>query len=118
MQNEYEIATELMRRHIEGNARQVQNQSEYQQQYDILAERYDNTHRQLIELQGKRQDRASRSKGIQQFMDDLRKQEVLLTSFDEELWIRMVESVTVCSGKNCRFNLKDGSVVLVDIIEK
>jgi len=99
LEEECDVVRELLRRHIEENARSIQNQDDYQQRYDTLAERYEATHRQ-------------------RFIEDLRKQKALLTDFDEELWIRMVESVTVFSGKHCHFNLKDGSEVQLHGITK
>jgi len=109
LQEESEIVMELMRKHIEENARQLQNQDEYQQRYDMLATRYENTHQQLVTLSAQKQDRIARGKNIRRFMEDLENRDTLLTDFDEELWIRMVESITVGSEKNCRFKFQDGS---------
>ena len=115
LQEESEIVMELMRKHIEVNARQLQNQDEYQQRYDTLAARYENTHQQLVTLSAQKQDRIARGKNISRFMEDLENRDSLLTDFDEELWIRMVESITVGSDKNCHFKFKDGSEVDLQI---
>lgn len=111
LQEECDVIRELIRRHIEGNARSIQNQEEYQQRYGTLAERYEATHRQLGELSEKKQDRTLRRKNILRFMADFEKQDTFLTDFNEDLWIRTVESVTVHSERDCCFKFRDGSEV-------
>jgi len=83
--------------------------------YDTLAARYETTHQQLVTLSAQKQDRIARGKNIRRFMEDLENRDTLLTGFDDELWIRMVESITVGSEKNCRFKFKDGSEVDLQI---
>ena len=56
---------------------------------------------------------AKRAK-IRRFLDVLRRQENLITDFDEHAWNTLVESVTVYGKDNLVVRLRDGSEVRAD----
>lgn len=48
---------------------------------------------------------------IDLFISTLKRQETLLTEFDEELWVNVVDKVIVYDEENIRLSIKDGSTI-------
>ena len=53
----------------------------------------------------------ARGQKIAEFLKGLRKQEGLITEFDESLWHSLVDYATVYSYKDMRFTFKDGTEI-------
>ncbi|NLE26929.1 MAG: hypothetical protein GX625_16620 [Clostridiaceae bacterium] len=56
-------------------------------------------------------DKQTRLSTINAFLHALKKQENLLTEFDEKLWCSLVDYATVYDKGDVRFTFKDGSEI-------
>ena len=56
-------------------------------------------------------DKQTRLSTINAFLYTLRKQEKLLTEFDEKLWCSLVDYATVYDKDDVRFTFKDGTEI-------
>lgn len=109
--NEMKNASELIENCINENARVAQNQHEYNERYNNLADRYDKAKANLDEVNRKIADKLVRKNTIELFMKNLKKQSVAVTEFDESLWLSMVDYVTVNSKEDIRVTFKNGITV-------
>lgn len=111
--NEMKIAAELTENCINENARVAQNQHEYNERYNSLADRYDKAKAKLDEVNRKITDKLARKETIELFMKNLKKQSGAVTEFDDSLWLSMVDYVTVNSKEDIRVTFKNGIMVQV-----
>ena len=95
---ETEIATELLRKCIESNARAEVSQEEYEQKYAALAERYEACKSKQEKLSVKLAQRNFRSTRIEAFFKTMEFSD-LITEFDESLWNAAVDTMTIYRRK-------------------
>ena len=113
LQDELAVMVELIQKCINENARIVINQKEYQARYDGLVERFDKAKTQLDEIEEQISDKRARGKKLDCFIHDLKKQDGLITEFDERLWFSLVDFGTVYTAEDVRFTFKDGTEIQV-----
>lgn len=120
IKNELFDTTELamerneLERELENVTEQTQNKAEYEQEYNELVKRYDSIKSKIDELNTTIADKKARKAELELFMKNLKKQENVITEFDEWLWLAMVECVTVYAKEDVRVEFKNGSVVSVE----
>lgn len=112
LQNELEVVTGLMQRHISTNAHSALDQAEYQQQYDDYAARFKATRGRINEVSEQREALIAKRGRIQSYLDTLQGQE-LITEFDEALWYGTVDQMRVKLDGKLRFTFKDGAEIEV-----
>lgn len=108
LQGEIEIVTEMLRKCVEENAHSALNQEEYEERYNVLAERYENIKTGLEGINEKRLERRAKQESILFFIKELEQSKGLIKEFDEELWLGTVEKVRVNSEARVTFIFKDG----------
>lgn len=108
LESEMTETAELMQESINENARKVQNQTEYNKRYNILAERYDNAKARFDEVAEQIADKNARKETVELFIKNLKKQTEPITEFDECLWLSMVDFVTVNSKEDIQVTFKNG----------
>ena len=69
-----------------------------------LVTQYKTAKNRLDEILAECQSRTARKEKITRFLYDLKKQEELLTEFDEALWYATIDWVTVYSDKDIAFD--------------
>lgn len=111
LQNECDVVMELMRKMVQENARLPQDQTEYQRRYDTLVTRFDGAKARLDEASRSVQQRNAKRMELEKFVRLLKKQDGLLTEFDEELWYAVIDRLVVKSAIEVTFIFKDGSEV-------
>ncbi|NLV15893.1 MAG: recombinase family protein, partial [Syntrophomonadaceae bacterium] len=72
-------------------------------------ERYDRVQEDLAEVNKTIEARNTKRLQLQSFIKMLKKQDGLLTEFDEELWYAVVDKLMVCSSTELTFIFKDGT---------
>lgn len=107
LQSEMLVVTELLRKCVEENANAILDQSEYNQRYSALVERYETAKSKLSQINDKKLVRTAKRESIAAFMQVLDLQEGLVTEFDDKLWNGTVEKVTVYDDEVV-FEFKDG----------
>lgn len=110
-QRDYDAALGQLRRYVETNARQVQDQSEYAQQYRTMEESCKTLEEQLNKLEANILEQAARKEKIVRFLEELRHAGDIITEFDSALWCATVEMVTVHKNKALMFRFRDGREV-------
>ena len=113
LEDESNIVVELINKCVAENARKAMDQEEYQRQYSSYNARYEGIRKKLDKLKNKRLERLAKKTSIRCFMDNLSKQEDIITAFDEELWYTTVGVVKVSLDGKMTFVFRDGSTVEV-----
>ena len=111
--DELNVVTGLIQDGIYKNAHIAQNQTDYNKEYEILANRYENVKSHLEQVEAKIHDKNSRRKSIEHYLSILEERTEAITEFDVHLWHCMVDFVTVYSRDDIRFTMKDGTEIRV-----
>ena len=83
----------------------------YQQQYEMLVERYHNLQKAYDDKYQVLQEKKIKQKALQSFIDILRKQENLSPDYDEKLFNTLVDKLMVYKGKKIEVHFKNGQVI-------
>lgn len=95
---------------IAENARVVQNQDDYDRNYNELVSRYEAAKTQYDKNCEAIQYRKARSRQMDSFIKELRNQD-LIKEFDARLWGSLVDFITVYSKDDIRVTFKDGTEI-------
>lgn len=112
LQEEMNVAAELVHQCIRENARVAQDQEEYQNKYDSLVLRYDTAKDRLAEVECLISGKQARKAQIELFLAEMDKLETI-TEFHEDTWYALLDYVTVYDKEDIRFTFKDGTEVQV-----
>ena len=108
-----EIVAELTRKYIMENSVTAQNQDEYNEHYNALVERYNREKAKSLSLQKQKEERLAKRDLIGGFMLELSRRKELLTEFDDNLWVSIVDNVTVFHDGRVVFTFKDGTKIKI-----
>ena len=93
---------------IARNARVAQDQKEYNERYDALVSRYEDTERKRDAVVEQIDQIMIRRRKIERFIESVKDLPELITGFDECLWAGLVDSMTVHSKDRIVFRLTCG----------
>lgn len=110
---EIQTVKELMRKEIHENAHTTQNQDEYEKRFRGYEERFDMLKARYDALQDEKKLKELEHKRFSHFNRILRKQETLLTEFDDNLWRISVDTVTCYPDGRMVFRFVGGEEVSV-----
>ena len=113
LEEELNIVAEQVNDCINENARKVQNQDEYEIRYTSLVNRFNATKVRLDEIKQTIIEKQSKRDEVEDFIQELEKQD-LQTSFDKNVWLSMVEFLTVYHDGKVEFTFLDGSQIELD----
>ena len=106
---EKEIVLQDLTAMVHENAVKEQNQEEYQRRYKAVEGEMNRLDTEIEKLKTKKADRLLRRSKLQVFMDRLRTSQ-LLTVFDEEVFLALVETIRVYPDR-LAFVFKDGTEI-------
>lgn len=86
----------------------MQNQDEYEKKYTSLVNRFNTVESRLKKVKAIIVEKQMRHDGVEYFIEDLKKQD-LLTVFDENVWLSMVDYLCVHKDGKVEFTFLDGS---------
>ena len=109
LQEECDIVLERMRKTMRENARAAHDQTEYQHRYNALVERYDAAKERLAKVRKTIEAHSTKRQELTRFLRVLKKQDRLLTEFDEDLWLAIMHQLVVKSKTEFTFIFKDGT---------
>ena len=109
LKSEIAAVTELTRQYVEENARVKLNQAEYQQRYASFEARYEKAKSRLEKIEEQRQARWIKREQLDTFITTLLGQDSVQTEFDEDLWIAVIDKVTVFADDDVRFTFRDST---------
>ncbi|MBY5009454.1 recombinase family protein [Streptococcus suis] len=113
LETEAEVVSQLVANLVSENAIISQDQDKYLNKYNQLTSKYEVIVQEIESLELQRMKKSKRNKELQVFMEVLKKQEGLLTDFDELLWETMIGSVTINPGKKIIIKFKNQTVVTI-----
>ena len=93
---------------IARNARVAQDQKEYNERYDALVSRYEETEKKRDAVMEKIDQIMIRRRKIERFIESVKDLPELITEFDESLWAGLVDSMTVHNKDRIVFRLTCG----------
>ena len=86
----------------------AQNQKEYNERYDALVSRYEDTERKRDAIVEQIDQIMVRRRKIERFIESIKDLPKLITGFDESLWAALVDSMTVYAKDRIVFRLTCG----------
>ena len=86
----------------------AQNQTEYNERYDALVSRYEETERRRDAVADRINQIMVRRRKLERFIESIKDLPELITEFDESLWAGLVDSMTVYSKDRIVFRLTCG----------
>ena len=108
---EIKFASDMSAALIKQHASQAESEEEYNKRYSELVERYETARKELEQRNVDRQLRTDQRKKIKRFMDTLKDQPLVLPDWDEQLWARIVESITLHSDKRAEVCFVSGITI-------
>ena len=112
---EIEVTTALVAAAVKENATLPQSQEEYNKKYAALEERFTEQKNKRAALEAKIEERKARAHELGLFMDTLAERNLLLETWDDQLWLTLVEKGTVLPDGSINFLFKDGTEILAAI---
>jgi hypothetical protein len=111
LEREVEVVEGLTRQAIAVNAREVIDQSEWTERNGVYLKRHADATKRLEELDEERRKRVAKSKTIEVFIKELRKQSQAITEFEESVWAAVIECVIVHVDGRFTFRFKNGGEI-------
>ena len=108
---EMAVASELMKAHVKKNASVAQSQETYAQEAERIEERYNAALEHYTALEAERDKRVRKSKELGAFIAMLKKQPLVVTQWDERLWITLLDRATVQRDGKIIFRFKNGKTI-------
>ncbi|MBV1759050.1 MAG: recombinase family protein [Dethiosulfatibacter sp.] len=93
---------------IAENARTQMDQAAYTKKYNTLAEKHNNLQKRLQTVLSDIDRKKAKRNLMKAFLKTLRKQDNLITTFDEKLWSATLNHVVIKSHEELVFHFKDG----------
>lgn len=112
LRREMTVLAEMIQNIVAENARVAQNQEEYQQRYNGLAERYEKAKSRYDELAYAIEQKDAQSEKMRQFIETLKERDSVITEFDSVLWSSLADFVTIGRDR-CSVTFKDGTEITV-----
>ncbi len=108
-----ERLVQVMNDAIDENAHVPENQAEYQKLYNSLEKQYNEAKTAYEKALTELGNRQARAQSLEDFLTDLRGQNVPLDKFDERLWASLLDKIVAYSRDRIAFWFKDGSKIMV-----
>ena len=106
--NEMNVFVEMTQNIINENARTALDQKEYQEKYDSLVTKYEETKQKYDEVTTEITSKQSQSEHFKDFIAAIGKAQGICTEFDEGLWSSLIDFVTVYKEDDVSFTFKNG----------
>lgn len=110
---ELKVVSELVSECVNENARKKQSQDAYTKKYNSLVRRYERAEKRLNKAIAEREDKVNKECELRLFFETLENKPQLIDTWDENLWITLVEKMEVSHDKMCTVFFKNGVSVNV-----
>ena len=111
LRQEMEEVSGIIQDCINENARVAIDQTDFQNRYNSLVKRFDDTKAKYDAVCAEMDDKRIRRATVESFLADLAKRDTLLTEFEAEAWHSLVDFVTVCGAEDIRVTFKNGKEI-------
>ena len=112
---EMEITAALVAAAVKENATLPQSQEEYNEKYAALEERFLEQKDRRAALEAKIAERKARAHELDLFTDALAENDLIVSEWDDQLWLTLVEKGTVLPDGSISFLFKDGTEILAAV---
>ena len=109
---ELEVTTTLVAAAVKENATLPQSQEAYREKFAALEERFLEQKDKRTALEAKIEERKARAHELDLFIDTLTERDLLLETWDDQLWLTLVEKGTVLPDGSINFLFKNGKEIL------
>lgn len=113
LNEEIQVVAGLVSQRIKENATSQQSQEEYNKKYNRLVKRYEKAVERLKTANTEKDSRMDRDRDLRIFIGSIEKQPLVLETWDEQLWISLLDTATVHSDNHIAFRFKDGTEIEV-----
>lgn len=93
--------------------RYLGNGSRYGKKYNRLVKRYEKAVERLKKATAERESRMQRDRELRIFIGSIKEQPLVLETWDEGLWLTLLETATVHADNRITFRFKDGTDIEV-----
>jgi predicted nuclease with TOPRIM domain len=114
-QAEVEVIADKVKILVKENASTPQSQDEYIQKYEGLSKRYEEEYGKLENLQRDKELRKSKDKAMEVFIENLKKQPLVVVEWDESLWALMIEKAVVSKDGSINFIFYNGTEIREEV---
>ena len=101
--------------YIDKNATETLDQDTYKENYIKLSNEYEAVKQKIEVLDSKLKDKRARIIAIENFLKDISENETLIDSFDDKLFIRVIDKIIVKSYTEVIVVFKNGQEVPMNI---
>lgn len=109
---EIDVVTELTRKCVEKNSASAQDQCEYTIRYNGYVEQYNKAKERIEALERERTLRLARADRFNAFIRTIRDIDAVPAEFDNQLWIKTIDIVTVRTDGTLAFRFQNGVEIL------
>jgi uncharacterized protein (DUF3084 family) len=113
LNEEIQVVAGLVNQCIKENATTQQSQEEYNKKYNRLVKRYEKAVDRLNRATAERESRMQRDRELRIFIGAIKEQPLVLETWDEGLWLTLLETATVHADNRITFRYKDGTDIEV-----
>ncbi len=113
LNEEIQVVAELVNQCIKENATTQQSQEEYNKKYNRLVKRYEKAVDRLKKATAERESRTQRDCDLRIFISSIKEQPLVLETWDEGLWLTLLDTATVHADNRITFRFKDGTDIEV-----
>ena len=113
LNEEIQVVAGLVSQCVKENATSQQSQEEYNKKYSRLVRRYEKAVERLNRANADKEQRLDRDRDIRIFIAEIETQPLILETWDERLWVALLDSATVHADKRITFRFKDGTEIEV-----
>lgn len=106
LQNEIIIVENLIEKCVKDNALVACDQDEYNTRYNELVKRHEIKKSELNRVIQQREDASTKKRGVEELIRRIEEQESIITSFDEDLWVSLVDNVVIQPSGEMLFNFQ------------
>lgn len=107
-----------LRRYMEENTRQIQDQTEYNRRFSEMDTACQKQEKIIAQLKKQLIDQQTRKEQAERFLRILTECRNPIKEFDTDFWSSMIENVTVSQDKTLSFRFYDGAVIDVKLPEE
>jgi len=107
-----------MRRFVEENTRQIQDQEGYEQRFQELGAACRAAEALIASTKDEILSCGARKESIRRYLNELKRTGDIVTEFDEDLWQATVASVTVHPDKAMTFVFRDNTEIQVKLLDQ
>ncbi|HBL84669.1 MAG: recombinase [Clostridiales bacterium GWF2_38_85] len=110
-EDELTVIMNLMQVHIKKNTEIAQSQIEYAKETERIENRYKEEHKKFETLCDDKTIRKRKSKELKVFIGTLRHKPLVLSEWDERIWITLLDTATVMMDGSIVFRFKSGGEI-------